>query len=390
MRPAGVVRTSSAPPHVRFSYTAVRNSRMLALSQFPRAIVSRVLSVMAKGATTFPQILADLNHKASNGDRLTPVDLEGVLRSAKSRGLICRKAVEELSTKEARTFVPSVSQTRKCLVLTSAGESTLKELEKAETIVVSPTLVAPPQEPTQERPPAPPPPDAKISKPDAESPPRKPVHLRSLPLLINVGLIMEHRGLSFLSPFQEQVLWAMLGRQSLWANSKRDYPLLMPCAMTVILNELYFQIPKRRPFMPYALILSADLDEAKKLGRYFRACTDSTTLSVAFLGPKLRFPGRVRLLKRGVDIAVATLPEAAEHIDHGSLSLHGLKYLVVSGLRGVDPAEEISPVGWIRKRISPRAQTSFFSASDAPDYAAIAELLLGEHFRTLNDANNGK
>jgi len=85
------------------------------------------------------------------------------------------------------------------------------------------------------------------------------------------------------------------------------------------------------------------------------------------------FQQQLKVLKRGVDVVVATPGRALDHIRRGTLALKGLKVLVM------DEADEMLDMGFaedieaILAEVPARRQTLLFSATLAPRIATIAQ-----------------
>lgn len=130
--------------------------------------------------------------------------------------------------------------------------------------------------------------------------------------------------------------------------------------------------------LPQALILVPTRELAVQVARAVHRYGKTLGVRVLPIYGGQSFSQQLKVLKRGVDVVVATPGRALDHIRRGTLVLHDLEAMVL------DEADEMLDMGFadeldaILAEVPERRQTLLFSATLAPRIGAIAK-------RHLND-----
>ncbi len=138
------------------------------------------------------------------------------------------------------------------------------------------------------------------------------------------------------------------------------------------------------PLTTRALILAPTRELAVQIDEVLHKLSGKKLSTVLVLGGMSR-AGQVQKIARGVDVVIATPGRLKDLIDDGKLRLNETRWLVLDEADRMLDMGFIGAVKAIAAGIGPRRQTAMFSATMAPEIAALAAGLLRDPVRIEAD-----
>jgi len=134
------------------------------------------------------------------------------------------------------------------------------------------------------------------------------------------------------------------------------------------------------PLTTRALILAPTRELAVQIDEVLHALSGKKITTVLVLGGMSR-AGQVQKIARGVDVVIATPGRLKDLVDDGKLRLNETRWLVLDEADRMLDMGFINAVKQLAAAIGPRRQTAMFSATMAPEIAALAAGLLKDPVR---------
>ncbi|MGH7684574.1 MAG: DEAD/DEAH box helicase, partial [Vulcanimicrobiaceae bacterium] len=130
-----------------------------------------------------------------------------------------------------------------------------------------------------------------------------------------------------------------------------------------------------------SLVLVPTRELAVQIAEHLRALAAGSSARIATIYGGVSFGTQVKECKRGADIIVATPGRLLDHLSQGTISLENISTLVL------DEADRMLDMGFlpavrrILAKLPKQRQTLFFSATIAPEIAALAKQILHDPVR---------
>ncbi len=137
---------------------------------------------------------------------------------------------------------------------------------------------------------------------------------------------LEARGIKALFPIQSMTLQKIMDGCDLIGRARTGCGKTLAFALPVV--ELLGDEREERGAPPKVLVLAPTRELAKQVADEFEACAPSTLRSVCIYGGAPYRP-QEEALRRGVQVVVGTPGRVLDHIERGTLKLHGLRFLIL-------------------------------------------------------------
>lgn len=130
-----------------------------------------------------------------------------------------------------------------------------------------------------------------------------------------------------------------------------------------------------------SLVLVPTRELALQIAEHLQALASGTSTRIVTVYGGVRFGTQVKEFRRGADIIVATPGRLLDHLSQGTMSLDAISMLVL------DEADRMLDMGFlpavrrILAKLPKQRQTLFFSATIAPEIAALAKQILRDPVR---------
>ena len=148
-----------------------------------------------------------------------------------------------------------------------------------------------------------------------------------------------------------------------------------------ILHRLAAEPKQPQPKGCRVLVLSPTRELASQIAQSFKTYGASSNIRIATIFGGVANRPQVNAMRRGVDCIVATPGRLIDHLQQGTIELTGTEILVL------DEADQMLDMGFIRpirqivRKLSPRRQTLFFSATMPREIDKLASEMLRNPLR---------
>ncbi len=181
------------------------------------------------------------------------------------------------------------------------------------------------------------------------------------------------------TPIQEQSIPILLNRKDLLGCAQTGTGKTAAFAVPILQHLYLDQQQNRRQRRINALIVTPTRELAIQIGDSFTTYGKYTGLKNTVIFGGVKQGNQTDILRRGVDILVATPGRLLDLMNQGYISLDDIKYFVL------DEADRMLDMGFIHDikkiiaKLPAKRQSLFFSATLPPDIVSLSKKILGSN-----------